>query len=104
MVEELEKKIFSRMSKDEKGMIARKDQMIRAYGERQLFKYKHDGGDIYANISGHMRSLAELLIQIKQDNPEITSWRDCVHYSKYMMVSRKLNDTIPPTINRTAST
>ena len=64
-------------------MMARQDNLIRAISERQLIKCKNDGGDTYNNISGHMRSQAELLIQIIKDNPGIRSRKDCIHDSEW---------------------
>ena len=72
---------------DDQGIECRRDRLLKDLGVRLLTKFETDGGDIYHNVTQPMRMLAELLIQVRSENPEIDSLLDCITQDNYRKVS-----------------
>lgn len=74
--QELVKIVFPRMVSDNVSFIAKSDELIKAFGSRYLKNHKEK--HLINVISQKMRTLARLLIQMKQEEPSIETLQDCL--------------------------
>lgn len=74
----LKEKVFSKMSKDEIGLIAQTDPLILEFGRRFLKGHMADKQRNY--VSNKMRTLADLVVRLKKVDPIlIKTLSDCVN-------------------------
>lgn len=68
--------VFPRMAADEISTIAKSDPLIKSFGARYLkcHREKH----LVSVTSQKMRTLAQLIIQIKKEEPNINNLEDCL--------------------------
>jgi len=74
--EQLLKNVFPRMAPDQISLVAKSDNLIKAFGTRYLKSHKEK--HLVAVVSQKMRTLARYLIAMKKENNQIFSLEDCL--------------------------
>ncbi|KAF0709040.1 Reverse transcriptase domain-containing protein, partial [Aphis craccivora] len=74
--EQLLKNVFPRMAPDQISLVAKSDNLIKAFRTRYL--KCHEEKHLVAVVSQKMRTLASYLIAMKKENNQISSLEDCL--------------------------
>jgi hypothetical protein len=89
----LKTEVFPNMQRDEETLIAQGDRIIAKYGSNLRFTHRTAKQVNYC--SSKMRTLAKLYINMKQKNPELREFQDCLkpeHFDTLMESVRKMSD------------
>jgi hypothetical protein len=81
----LKEHIFSAMANDDVALVARKDELIIAYGERLYQKHGHKKHK-RSHIRQKLRQLARFVIAARKENSSVTDLCSCIDATKFPVV------------------